>query len=84
MRYIVKKSDMIDYFTAWSLVAVGVAKMDIVQIAIKDWSSRHDNTDIRDVIKEATNNQVLSIKRGMYCTASAYAVYVGLMCKYID
>ena len=82
MDYIVSESDMVDYFTAWASVAVGVDASAVLQIAVKDWAGR-GSADVRDMVKKAVNEQVMAIRNGMFCTASAHALYVAMLSKYI-
>ena len=82
MDYIVSESDMVDYFTSWASVAVGVDASAVLQIAVKDWAGR-GRADVMDMVKKAVNEQVMAIKNGMFCTASAHALYAAMLSKYI-
>ena len=82
MDYIVSESDMVDYFTSWASVAVGCDASAVLQIAVKDWAGR-GRADVRDVVKKAINEQVMAVRNGMYCTASAHALYAAMLSKYI-
>ena len=82
MDYIVSESDMVDYFTSWASVAVGVDSSAVLKIAVKDWAGR-GRADVREVVKNAINEQVIAVRKGMYCTASAHALYAAMLSKYI-
>lgn len=78
----VSESDMVDYFTSWASVAVGVDAIAVLQIAVKDWAGR-GRADVRYVLKNAINEQVIAVRKGMFCTASAHALYAAMLSKYI-
>lgn len=82
MDYMVSESDMVDYFTSWASVAVGVDAIAVLQIAVKDWAGR-GRADVRCVLKNAINEQVIAVRKGMFCTASAHALYAAMLSKYI-
>lgn len=82
MDYMVSESDMVDYFTSWASVAVGVDAVAVLQIAVKDWAWR-GRADVRYVLKNAINEQVIAVRKGMFCTASAHALYAAMLSKYI-
>jgi len=82
MDYMVSESDMVDYFTSWASVAVGVDAIAVLQIAVKDWAGR-GRADVRYVLKNAINEQVIAVRKGMFCTASAHALYAAMLSKYI-
>ena len=82
MDYTVSESDMVDYFTSWASVAVGVDASAVLQIAVKDWAGR-GRADVRYVLKNAINEQVIAVRKGMFCTASAHALYAAMLSKYI-
>lgn len=82
MNYMVSESDMVDYFTSWASVAVGVDAIAVLQIAVKDWAGR-GRADVRYVLKNAINEQVIAVRKGMFCTASAHALYAAMLSKYI-
>ena len=82
MDYMVSESDMVDYFTSWASVAVGVDAIAVLQIAVKDWAGR-GRADVRYVLKNAINEQVIAVRQGMFSTASAHALYTAMLSKYI-
>jgi len=82
MDYMVSESDMVDYFTSWASVAVGVDAIAVLQIAVKDWAGR-GRADVRYVLKNSINEQVIAVRKGMFCTASAHALYAAMLSKYI-